>query len=76
MITPELAEIWSCDLGLDYNSPAFCVRNLWTKGMLTSFDFKKYCKEVLKQNKVVDVWGKEHDINDVDIILNESMCKC
>lgn len=76
MITPELAKIWSKDLGLDYDSPAFCIRNLWTKGMLTSFDFKKYCEKVLHKSKVTDVWGKEHNINDIDIILNESMLKC
>ena len=76
MITPELAKTWSSDLGLNYESPAFCVRNLWIKGMLTSFDFKKYCSEVLKKEKVIDVWGKEHNINDIDIILNTSMLKC
>lgn len=76
MITSELAELWSKDLQLDYISPAYCVRNLWVKGMLSVFDFKKYCKEVIGKEIVTDVWGQEHNINDIDIILNESMLKC
>ena len=76
MIDPKLSNTWSEDLGLDYVSPGYCVRNLWVKGMLTTFDFKKYCKEVIYKEKIVDVWGNEHDINDIDIILNESMLKC
>ena len=75
MITPELAYQWSKDLQLDYDCPAFCVRNSWVKGMLTAFDFKKYCKEVIGKEEVVDVWGKTHNINDIDIIMNESMLK-
>ena len=76
MITPKLAEIWGKDLKEDYLIPGFCIRNLWVKGMVTVFDFKKYCNEVLHMTKVKDVWGEEHDINDIDIILNESMLKC
>ena len=76
LISPELAKQWSRDLKLDYETSAFCVRNSWLKGMLTSFDFKKYCREVIKQEIVTDVWGKIHNINDIDIILNESMLKC
>ena len=76
LITPELADIWVKDLQEDYKITSFCCRNSWTKGILTRFDFKKYCKEVIKQEIVEDVWGEKHNINDVDIILNESMLKC
>lgn len=75
LISPELADEWDKDLELNYKCTTYCVRNSWTKGLLTRFDFKKYCTEVIGQTKVVDVWGYEHDINEIDIILNESMLK-
>lgn len=76
MISPELAELWSMDLQEDYVPSGFCIRNSWTKGMLTKFDYKKYCKEVIGKEEVVDVWGNTHNINNIDIILNQSMLKC
>lgn len=76
LITPELAEMWSNDLKLDYTSTSYCVRQSWVKGMLTKFDFKKYCKEIIGKTTVIDVWGDTHDIDNIDIILNESMLKC
>ena len=76
LITPELSYKWSEDLELGYNCIAFCIRNSWLKGMLTRFDFRSYCKEVLNTTIVKDVWGQEHNIDDIDIIVNESMLKC
>lgn len=77
LITPELSEQWSKDLCLDYIPTSYCVRNSWVKGMLTgAFNFKKYCKDVIKKEWVEDVWGNMHNINNIDVILNESMLKC
>lgn len=77
LITPELSKQWSKDLELDYIPTSYCVRNSFIKGMLTgAFDFKKYCKEVIKKEWVEDVWGQKHNINHIDMILNESMLKC
>lgn len=75
MIIPSLADQWVKDLQEDYPISAFCVRYAWVKGMLTRFDFRKYCKEVLNTTVVKDVWGQEHNLDDVEIILNESMLK-
>lgn len=75
LIHPSLADTWSEDLQLDYNFTSVCCRNSWVKGMLTRFDFRTYCKEVLNTNIVKDIWGQEHCIDDIDIILNESMLK-
>lgn len=75
LITPEFAEKWSKDLQLDYISSGFCIRNAWIKGMVTKFDFKTYCKDILKTHEVKDVFGQTHNIDDIDIILNESMMK-
>lgn len=76
MISPDFAYLWSLDLEEDYVPSGFCIRNSWTKGMLSNFDFKAYCREVVGKEEVVDVWGQAHNINDIDIILNESMLKC
>lgn len=76
LISLELAEKWKDDLQLDYSPTSYCIRNSWTKGMITKFPFKKYVKEVIKQEFVKDIWGEIHNINNIDIILNESMLKC
>lgn len=76
LITSELSDKWRKCLQSDEDITSYCVRYSWVKGMLTTFDFKKYCKEELKQEIVTDVWGNKHNINDIDIILNESMLKC
>jgi len=75
LISYELAEKWSKELQEDYVPTSFCIRNSWTKGMITKFKFKDYCKDVLKTNQVKDVFGQVHNIDDIDIILNESMLK-
>lgn len=75
LIHPTLANVWREDLQLDYNFTSVCCRNSWVKGMLTRFDFRTYCKEVLKTEVVKDIWGEEHNIDEIDIILNESMLK-
>lgn len=76
LVMPHVMEQWSKDICEDYVPTSVCIRNAWVKGMATSFDFRAYSSEVIGQSTVVDVWGNEHDINDIDIILNESMLKC
>ena len=78
LIMPHLMEVWGKqDLGLDYTPSGVVVRNSWIKGVLTSFDFRAYVnyRDDMRGKKVKDVWGKEWDINDVDIIMNRSMFK-
>jgi len=74
LISPELAQKWSDDMHLDYLMSGCCVRNAFTKGMVATFDFKEFA-EVHDKRYVTDVWGKQHDINDIDIILTTSMLK-
>lgn len=74
LISPELAQTWSDDMHLDYLMSGCCVRNAFTKGMVATFDFKEFA-EVYGKRYVTDVWGKQHDINDIDIILTTSMLK-
>lgn len=53
---------------------SFQIRMPYVKGMLHEVDFKDYFKSggtyVLK-----DIWGEEHPVDDVDIILTKSMFK-
>lgn len=74
LISPTLAEIWSDDMHLDYVISGCCIRHSFTKGMLAVFDFKEFARRHGKR-VVKDVWGKEHDINNIDIILTTSMLK-
>lgn len=73
-ISPELAEQWSKDLGLEKIASAYQVRNLWTKGILFPVDYKKYCVEH-GVTTITDVWGTERNILEADVILGESMVK-
>lgn len=75
LISYELATQWAQDLDEEYVPTAFCIRNAWLKGMVTKFNFKDYCKNELNTEVVKDVWGNEHNIQDIDLILNESMLK-
>lgn len=74
LISPELAQKWSEDMHLDYLMSGCCVRHAFTKGMVATFDFKEFAK-VHEKQFVTDVWGKEHDINNIDIVLTTSMLK-
>ena len=77
LITPRLAKQWGIDLQLDYTPTSFVVRSAWVKGVLTGFDFVEYANSRgdMQGRKVKDVWGREWDLKDVDIILNRSMFK-
>lgn len=75
MMTPALAEQWSKDLGLTYTMSGCCIRNSFCKGMLAAFDFIEYNERYGKSPIVKDVWGHEHDIREIDIILTSSMLK-
>ena len=75
MISPEMAKIWQDNLSLDYLPASFIIRSAWIKGLVSIFDFKKFSKEVAKKDTIVDLWGKEHNVNDIDVILTSSQFK-
>ena len=78
LIMPHLMEVWGKqDLGLSYTPSGVVVRNSWMKGVLTAFDFRAYAeyRDDMRGKRVKDVWGKEWDLKDVDIIMNRSMFK-
>lgn len=75
LITPELAQRWSDELGLDYLMSGCCIRNSFVKGMVFPFDFREFARDIAHTETVKDVWGREFNINDVELILPTSMFK-
>lgn len=75
LICPELSEKWSNELGADYIVGGFCIRNSFCKGMLFTFDYLDFSKNVAKSYIVKDAWGHERDIRKVQLILTTSMLK-
>lgn len=75
LMCPELAERWSGELGLEYTSSGFNTRFSFEKGMVFTFDFKAFARDVSENYIVKDVWGNEVDIREVELILTESMLK-
>lgn len=75
LMSPELAKMWAEDVQEEYLPAGVCLRNAFCKGMVFTFDFKAFAKEIAHQEMVVDVWGNEHNINDIDLILTTSMLK-
>ena len=75
LISPECAEWFSEDMGLGYTACQFIVRTAFVKGCLLTFDFKSYFKDVLKKTTITSIYGEEFKIDDIDVLLTESMFK-
>ena len=61
----------------EYSKKNFMIRLPFIKGLLGSFDYKKFIKENNCSSKVLDAWGNEYDIieDDIQIIFTESQLK-
>ena len=76
LISPQMAEQWAKDLGEDYVPCQFCIRCAFTKGMVNEFDFVEWCKEENDGNYIItDIYGKQRDLREIDVILTEGMAK-
>ena len=63
-------------LGIDYTPSGVCLRNAWLKGMLYPFPIVEFCEKYNHGNYMVkDIWGEEHDIRNIEMILTESTLK-
>lgn len=63
-------------LGLDYVTSGVCLRNAWLKGMMYPFPIVEFAEKFNDGNYLVeDIWGYEHDLRDIDLILTESSLK-
>lgn len=75
LISPEMAKLWQADLDLDYLPSQFGIRSSFIKGMLVTFDFHKFAKSVAEKDTIVDHYGKEWNIQDIDVLLSVSQFK-
>lgn len=74
-IDPKFAKVWASDLHLDYVPSGFITRNAFCKGVLMQFPYKEFCETKNLNPIVKDIWGKEWNINEVDVVLTTSMLK-
>lgn len=74
IVSIDMAKQWSYDMGLDYDAVEFIVRAPFTKGLLVSFPFHSFAREH-GISLIKDIYGTEHNIFDIDVILTESQFK-
>lgn len=75
LMTPRLATRWSDELELDYTLSCAIIRAPFTKGLVTVFDLEKFAEKIANKDTLVDIYGKTHNIKDIDLIISESMFK-
>lgn len=82
IISVELATKWAEELELDYIPAQWCLRNSYLKGMVCTFDIKKFIKEVNNGNSNIKTSYKDDsgkniiaDLNNYDLIISESQFK-
>jgi hypothetical protein len=74
LVSPEQSYFWSAELDLSWTPATWIFRMPFGKGQLVTFDFHELAREHNK-SKVVDVWGKEHNIFDVEVLVSSSQFK-
>jgi hypothetical protein len=80
LMSPEYSKIINKDLHGDRSNgktiSGINTRYAWTKGMLFTFDFVAFARELNNGNyRIIDAWGTARDIRDYDVILTTSMVK-
>lgn len=75
LCSPSLARKWSRELQMDYVPSVIGVRAPFLKGMLAVFDFHEFAKTIAKKDTLIDIYGNEIKIKDVECIVSESMFK-
>ena len=72
--TPELLRKWGNDLGEDYILSGCVIRNAFCKGTIYPVDFRKFAHDN-NCDVIIDSWGDSHNVDEVELILTESMLK-
>lgn len=75
LISPEMSQIWGEELDIDYIPSSFIVRAPFLKGQLITFDFHDFARKVAGRSAITDIYGKEVQISDVDVIVSASQFK-
>lgn len=71
---PGLMERWGADIGENYLLSGCVIRNSFCKGTIYPIDFRQFAHD----NgifEVIDSWGISHNVEDIELILTESMLK-
>ena len=71
---PQLMKRWGEEIGENYLLPGCVIRNSFCKGAVFPIDFQKFAREN-GFSEITDVWGNTYNINDVELVLTESMLK-
>lgn len=71
---PNLMKRWGEEIGEDYLLPGCVIRNSFCKGAVFPIDFQKFASDN-GFDEITDVWGNTYKINEVELILTESMLK-
>ena len=66
--------------GFGMMNPKFCkdtrmIRAPWIKGLVAPMDYNSFVKTFNGKNIICDIWGKEHSVENLDIILTKSQFK-
>lgn len=71
---PSLMRRWGEEIGEDFILPACVIRNSFCKGSVFPIDFHSFA---VKNgfDTITDVWGNTYKIDEVELILTESMLK-
>lgn len=75
LCSPRLSKIWAKELDLSHTPSTYIIRAPFLKGQVVTFDFHEFANYVARNNMVKDIWGKEVDINDVDLVISQSQFK-
>ena len=71
---PNLMKRWGEEIGEDFLLPGCVIRNSFCKGAIFPIDFQKFASDN-DFDKITDVWGNTYNINEIELILTESMLK-
>jgi hypothetical protein len=74
LISPEQSYFWSAELDLGWTPATWIFRMPFGKGQLVTFDFHEFAREHNK-TKIVDVWGEDHNIFDIEVLVSASQFK-
>lgn len=78
LMSPAFADRVQEELKLHYPISWMCIRQyqgLATKGLVMKTDYVEFFREYADTYIIKDIYEVEHDIREVDMILNTSMCK-
>ncbi len=71
---PQLMERWGQEIGENFLLPGCVIRNSFCKGAVYPINFQKFAKDH-NITTITDVWDNVYNIDEVELVLTESMLK-